>query len=113
MQAASAAASLNRDDRRRVWRPLGSRPSAAIFAIFPTSTLFHPKPGGEADMRDAAQTKLDAAVGGGLMTTPLWALLLHDISTIASAIAAVCGAILGVNAVYRLWRRHGNEQRRR
>jgi hypothetical protein len=53
----------------------------------------------------AQQAKLEAIGGGALMTTPVWAMLLHDISLWASTIAAVCGAILGIHAVYRLWRR--------
>ena len=53
-----------------------------------------------------AQAKAEAAVGGVLITTPLWATLIQDISMIASAIAAVCGAIIGIHAVWRLVRRH-------
>lgn len=57
------------------------------------------------------QAKAELALGGGLVTTPLWAILLRDISLIASTIAAVCGAIVGVHAVYRL-KRHKRESRR-
>jgi hypothetical protein len=53
-----------------------------------------------------AEAKLEATVGGILMATPLWATLIQDISMIASMIAAVCGAIIGVHAVWRLVRRH-------
>lgn len=52
-----------------------------------------------------AQTKIEASVGAALITTPLWALILQDISFIASTIAAVCGAIIGLHAVWRLLRR--------
>ena len=52
-----------------------------------------------------SQAKVEAAVGGILMATPLWAVLIQDISMIASAIAAVCGAIIGIHAVWRLVRR--------
>ena len=53
-----------------------------------------------------AQAKAEAVVGGVLITTPLWATLIQDISMVASMIAAVCGAIIGVHAVWRLIRRH-------
>jgi hypothetical protein len=53
-----------------------------------------------------AQAKVEATVGGILVATPLWAMLIQDISMIASAIAAVCGAIIGVHAVWRLVRRN-------
>ena len=52
-----------------------------------------------------SQAKVEAAVGGILVATPLWATLIQDISMIASAIAAVCGAIIGIHAVWRLVRR--------
>jgi len=52
-----------------------------------------------------AQIKTQAAVGAGLVTTPLWVYLLQSAALIASTIAAVCGAILGLHAVWRLWRR--------
>ena len=52
------------------------------------------------------QAKIEAAVGGVLIATPLWARLIQDISMIASMVAAVCGAIIGVHAVWRLIRRH-------
>jgi hypothetical protein len=51
------------------------------------------------------QAKVEATVGGILIATPLWAVLIQDISMIASAIAAVCGAIIGIHAVWRLVRR--------
>ena len=51
------------------------------------------------------QAKVEATVGGILIATPLWAVLIQDISMIASAIAAVCGAIIGIHAVWRLARR--------
>lgn len=49
--------------------------------------------------------KAEALVGGALVTTPVWALVLHEVSLIASTVAAVCGAIVGLHAVYRLWKR--------
>lgn len=52
-----------------------------------------------------AQAKFEAGVGAALMTTPAWSLILNDISLIASTIAAIAGAIIGVHAVWRLLRR--------
>ena len=52
------------------------------------------------------QAKVEATVGGILVTTPLWATLIQDVSMVASMIAAVCGAIIGIHAVCRLIRRH-------
>jgi hypothetical protein len=57
-----------------------------------------------ADSIANAPPKVQVAVGGGLMTTPGWVILFQNISVIASAIAAVCGAILGISGVYRMWR---------
>ena len=51
------------------------------------------------------EAQFELALGGTLMTTPIWAAVLHDVSLIASGIAAVCGAIIGVHAVWRLCRR--------
>lgn len=53
-----------------------------------------------------SQAKVEATVGGILITTPVWATLIQDISMVASMIAAVCGAIIGIHAVWRLVRRH-------
>jgi len=52
-----------------------------------------------------AQMKAEAAFGSALATTPLWVLILNDISLVAGAIAAVCGAIVGLYAVWRIWKR--------
>jgi len=51
-----------------------------------------------------APPKVQVAVGGGLMTTPGWMMLFQGISIVASTIAAICGAIIGVYGVYRLLR---------
>jgi hypothetical protein len=48
-----------------------------------------------------AQTKIEAMTGGMLLTTPLWTVVL-DINLAASTIAAVCGAIIGVRAVWKM-----------
>jgi len=52
-----------------------------------------------------AQMKAEAMLGAGLTTTPLWVWLLQSTSLVASTIVAVCGAIIAVNAVWRLWKR--------
>jgi hypothetical protein len=55
------------------------------------------------------QLKLDAVLGGSLMTVPLWALyVLQGVSIVASCIAAVCGAIVGIHAVRKLRKRSSN-----
>lgn len=51
------------------------------------------------------QVKLEAVVGAGLVTTPVWASFLQNVSLIASTIAAITGAIIGLHAVWRLWKR--------
>lgn len=53
----------------------------------------------------ATQAKIEAGIGVGLMTTPAWVFIIQDISLVASCIAAVCGAIIGMHAVYRIMRR--------
>ena len=53
----------------------------------------------------APTVKAEAIVGGALVTTPVWALALHEVSLVASTVAAVCGAVVGLHAVYRLWKR--------
>lgn len=45
-----------------------------------------------------------AALGAVLTVTPLWVVILQDISMIAGGIASICGAIVGIHAVYRLMR---------
>lgn len=47
----------------------------------------------------------EATVGGALFTTPAWVIFLNETSLIASTIAAICGAIVGIHAVYRLIKR--------
>lgn len=56
-------------------------------------------------MDDRVLAKAEAALGGVLFITPLWVTVVQDVSMIAGMIAAVAGAIIGVHAVYRLWRR--------
>lgn len=52
--------------------------------------------------QSVTQTKIDGFLGAGLMTAPLWHLVLSEISLVASCIAAVCGALLGISSVWRL-----------
>jgi hypothetical protein len=54
-----------------------------------------------------AQAKAEVVVGGVLFATPLWSIVLQDVSLIASTVATICGAIVGVHAVWRLKRRTG------
>lgn len=52
--------------------------------------------------------KGEIVLGTGLISAPFWATVLHDVTLIGSAVAAICGAIIGVHGVYRLyveWRR--------
>lgn len=44
----------------------------------------------------------ETVVGVGLLFTPFWAQLLADVGLVASVVAQVAGAILGVYGVYRL-----------
>jgi hypothetical protein len=55
--------------------------------------------------QSVAQVKAEALIGAGLVTTPVWAIFLQDVSLIASTIAAVTGAIIGLHAVWRLVQR--------
>lgn len=55
-----------------------------------------------------ASPKVQAVVGGALVTTPVWAYLAalaQGITMLASTIAAVCGAIIGVRGVCKIFRR--------
>jgi uncharacterized membrane protein YuzA (DUF378 family) len=48
--------------------------------------------------------KLQLAIGGTLFTTPLWSFVLDVVAKGFGAIAAVCGAIIGIHGVYRIIR---------
>jgi hypothetical protein len=45
------------------------------------------------------------ATGIVLLTTPFWAEVLYDIDIVAATIASVCGAIVGLVGVWRIFRR--------
>ncbi len=51
------------------------------------------------------QAKVEAVIGAGLLATPLWAGWIGTVSMVASMVAAVCGALVGIHAVCRIWRR--------
>jgi hypothetical protein len=63
----------------------------------------------DAGHRHGADLKL-VAVGSTLMSTPLWVQVVQGVSLVASMVAAVCGAVVGAHAVYRIIRRQ-NEKR--
>jgi hypothetical protein len=59
-------------------------------------------------MISGAQAKVEAGIGAVLMATPWWVGFLHDVvSPVASSVAAICGAIVGIHAVWRLIKRRG------
>jgi len=51
-----------------------------------------------------------AMLGATLVTTPGWAMALQNISLIASTIAAICGAVVGLHAVWRICRKKRGER---
>jgi uncharacterized membrane protein YqjE len=56
-------------------------------------------------MDQIGDAKLQAVAGLSLMTTPVWVIWLQYIDFAFSAVAAICGAIIGIHAVWRLYRR--------
>ncbi len=54
---------------------------------------------------ELVQAKLQIGLGGALVATPWWTELFTNIHLIFGAVAAVCGAIVGVHAVWRVLRR--------
>lgn len=52
---------------------------------------------------NVVSAKTQLAVGAGLAAAPLWVTYAQNISIVAAMIAGVCGAILGVHAVFRLF----------
>lgn len=53
---------------------------------------------------DVFRAGYEAAGGIALMTAPVWQMILQDITTIGTAIAAVCGAIIAVHSLLRMFR---------
>lgn len=58
---------------------------------------------------DLVPIKIDAVISSALVSMPVWNYYLQCINEIASLIAAICGAIVGTHAVYRLWKKHRSE----
>lgn len=59
-----------------------------------------------------AQAVVETATGVVLMGTPWWSHLIADVSQIATMIAAICGAIIGIAGVVTLIKRKRvNDQR--
>jgi NADH:ubiquinone oxidoreductase subunit K len=56
----------------------------------------------------AAHTQVTAAaetvVGGVLVAAPWWVQLIGEINAILALVTALCGAIVGIVGVVRLWR---------
>lgn len=50
--------------------------------------------------------RIEIAGGSALMAAPWWAAALQDVSLVTSTVAAVCGAVVGIHAVYRIWKRY-------
>lgn len=48
--------------------------------------------------------KAEAAMASVLITTPWWASVLADVNLVATTIATVSGAIVGVHAVWKMWK---------
>ena len=52
------------------------------------------------------QSFFETAVGAALMSLPFWNHLIADITTGAQFVAALCGAVIGLHGVYRIWRKY-------
>lgn len=59
---------------------------------------------------DAMGAKAQAFTGLAITSTPFWVFALHEIGILASAVAAVCGAIIGIHGVVRLYRQSKEEK---
>lgn len=59
-----------------------------------------------------ARSAAEMAVGTGLVFSPWWTQLLIDVGTVASFVAQITGAIIGVYGVYRLIKDHHTGKRR-
>lgn len=53
-------------------------------------------------MIDEAQAKAQMVLGSALVTTPIWISIFQNVSLVATTIAAVTGAIIGINGVCKL-----------
>lgn len=52
---------------------------------------------------------IETGVGGLLFSLPFWHHLMIEISEISQFIAGVCGAVIGLHGVYRIFRRYNPE----
>jgi hypothetical protein len=52
-----------------------------------------------------AAAYIQTAAGAVLLTAPFWAQLLYTVNIVAATIASICGAIVGLNGVWRIVRR--------
>jgi hypothetical protein len=52
-----------------------------------------------------AAAYIQTAAGAVLLTAPFWAQLLYAVNIVAATIASICGAIVGINGVWRIFRR--------
>lgn len=55
---------------------------------------------------DFIPIKIDAMISSALITTPVWNYYLQYVNEFFSLIAAICGTIVGVHAVYRMWKKY-------
>ena len=51
-----------------------------------------------------ASAVAETVVGGVLIAAPWWVQLLGELNAILASVTALCGAIVGVTGVVRLWR---------
>lgn len=59
-------------------------------------------------MTGELSAKAEASIGGVLVAAPWWSHYLVEINVIAGTIATICGAVVGLHAVWRIykhWRR--------
>lgn len=57
------------------------------------------------DHQPVIRAVAETATGFALMGTPWWIQFLADVSAVGQAVAAVCGAIVGIVGVVKLFRR--------
>jgi hypothetical protein len=48
----------------------------------------------------------EGAISVALMTAPAWVRLLIEVNLVASTVAAVCGALIGLHTIWKIWKRH-------
>ncbi len=52
-----------------------------------------------------AAAYVQTAAGVFLLTAPFWAQALYTVNIVAATIASICGAIVGLSGVWRIFRR--------